>query len=119
GIDVVREQVRAHLPAGADSFDVTPEGLGVRYQPGAPSVVYDLRDGARGARPPLDLRRLVFSRHRLTWEGGGERGREDQGGGGDPGLPGLGEDLVRLPASVQGPAARPEPAADGLTGVAV
>ncbi|HEX8911849.1 MAG TPA: hypothetical protein VF796_05785, partial [Humisphaera sp.] len=64
GIDLVREQLSAALPAAGATWDVTPEGLVVRAAPDAEPVVYDLRPAADAA-PDAD--RIVFARAPITW----------------------------------------------------
>ena len=80
GADIVREQVLAALPNGAE-FDVGPSGLLVWYGPreSVPPVLYNLSDPADELRPltptgrrpapgpAVEARRLVFGRLDLTW----------------------------------------------------
>jgi len=78
-VDVVREEVRAALPADAAHFDVGPAGLLVWYgvRDGEP-MVYDLGDPGVRLRPLtarrraaggpfLEADRVVFGRRPLTW----------------------------------------------------
>ena len=95
GIDLVREQVQANLPAGAARYDLLPRGIVLRpeSQPAA-AVLYDLRDlnGQLTPRtldgspapswPPLDTHRLVFGLIPLYWEQWVECWQKDQNGQG-------------------------------------
>jgi hypothetical protein len=80
GVHLVREQVRAALPATVIRFDIVPAGLLVWFGPdGTPPVLYDLAhrvDDLRprtpdnrgpAAGPALDADKLVFGRVRLSW----------------------------------------------------
>jgi hypothetical protein len=78
GVELVREQVRAGLPATAERFDVVPSGLLVTF-PGGP-LLYDLRhrpgdlrprtpDGLKPAAGPiLDPAAVHFAGTKLTWD---------------------------------------------------
>ena len=81
GVDLVKEHVRATLPATANHFDVVPGGLEVWYGPReAPPMVYDFVRGTGDVRPrsrdrlspavgpTLSADALLFSRVRLTWQ---------------------------------------------------
>jgi hypothetical protein len=81
GVDVVREQVRANVPAGVADFDVAGRDLVLWLHPRqAPAVLYDLDtpkgllpprtpEGApAGGWPPLDPGRVLYSRAPLTWQ---------------------------------------------------
>jgi hypothetical protein len=131
GIDLVREQLQANLPPLA-AFDLNADGLVVWPSPGGAPVAYDLRDrpgaapaeagaGADGVaadRLIVDLNKAVFARVPLTWQQWVESWQKDQAGEGHPGLPGLGEQLVRLQpgAADKGD---PRPSEAGVGGVAV
>jgi hypothetical protein len=80
GVDLVREQVRAELPADAQHFDIGPSGLLVWYgSRESRPLLYDLTDPVDELRPrnPADRKvtrgptlsatRVVFSRRQLTW----------------------------------------------------
>jgi hypothetical protein len=98
GVQLVREQLRPNLPAGAD-YDLAPEGLVLwpERRPGR-SLTYDLREGGRqveprepdGLRAPggpvLDADRLVFARVPLLWRRWVESWEQDQAGAGHPRL---------------------------------
>jgi hypothetical protein len=98
GVQLVREQLRANLPAAAD-YDLVPEGLVVwpERRPGR-ALTYDLREGGRrveprepdGLRAPdgpvLDADRLVFARVPLLWRRWVEGWEKDQAGAGHPRL---------------------------------
>jgi hypothetical protein len=66
----------------------------------------------------VDLNKAVFARVPLTWQQWVESWQKDQAGEGHPGLPGLGEQLVRLQpgAADKGD---PRPSEAGVGGVAV
>jgi hypothetical protein len=80
GIDLVREQVRANVPAAAD-FDVSGHDLVLWTQPGQePAALYDL-DTPKGplvpktpagqpaaSWPALDPARVEYGRVALTWQ---------------------------------------------------
>jgi hypothetical protein len=81
GVDLVREQVRASVPAGAADFDVAGRDLVLWCTPRqVPAVLYDLDtpkgplpprtpEGApAGGWPPLDPARVLYSRAPLTWQ---------------------------------------------------
>jgi hypothetical protein len=104
GIDVVREQVRAHLPANVGSFDVADGELIVWQSDESRPVVYRLGEGPsephtpegalRTDWPVLAPQQLIFARTPLAYELWVQTWLKDQGGQGHPGLPGLGEDLL-------------------------
>ncbi len=81
GVDVVREQVRANVPAAAADFDVAGRDLVLWLQSRqAPAVLYDLdtpqgplpprtpAGAPAGGWPPLDPARVLYSRAPLTWQ---------------------------------------------------
>ncbi len=81
GVDLVREQVRANVPAGAADFGVSGRDLVLWPQPRqAPAVLYDLdtpqgllpprtpEGMPAGGWPPLDPARVLYSRAPLTWQ---------------------------------------------------
>jgi hypothetical protein len=107
GIQLVREQIRANLPAQVVNFEIVPAGLQVWVAGEAKPATYDLTDptkplvpagGPAGALPALDARRVMFSQVPVSWEEWVASWVKDQARQGHPGLPGLGEQLVRLPA---------------------
>jgi hypothetical protein len=82
-VDLVREQVRAALPAGHTRFELEPDRLvlvppdsGGRWlwydlTPGGRRLRPEDADGSRAPGPELDARRLIFRRVELTlaeWE---------------------------------------------------
>ena len=76
GVDLVREQVRARLPASVACYDITPQGLvlWLDHRNGQ-ALTCDLR-GANGEphgaapadRLALDCRQVVFAQTPLTWD---------------------------------------------------
>jgi hypothetical protein len=81
GIDIIREQVRANLPPGAEEFDIARNDLVLCLHPGGPPAVeYDLKTprGPLLPRPPvglpqsswpsLDPSRILYNRLPLTWQ---------------------------------------------------
>jgi hypothetical protein len=80
GVEVVREQVRAELPAEAIHFEIGLDGLLVWYgSRDSEPLLYDLGDPVKDLRPrspghrqpthgpTLDAGRLIFERINLTW----------------------------------------------------
>jgi hypothetical protein len=112
GIDLVLEQLHANLPPRVASYDLTPAGLVLHPVGGAPPVTIDLHDGEAeaaegGATLDVALRRLIFARTPLRWAEWVECWQKDRDGEGNPGLPGLGLDLVqRAPGAPVAPPAR-------------
>jgi hypothetical protein len=87
GVEVVREQVQANLPAPAGGWDVTPEGLSLHLGRQGPDVTYDLHDPA--APPPpdapaVDPRRLVFAWSPVGWQEWLRSWETDRNGQGKP-----------------------------------
>jgi hypothetical protein len=80
-VDVVREQVRANIPAAARAFDFTDHDLVLWVLPGQePAALYDL-DTPKGPLQPrtpegmaatgwpaLEPTRVLFARAPLTWQ---------------------------------------------------
>jgi hypothetical protein len=97
GVDLVREQLTAALPAGAE-YDVTAEGLVVR----PPGAEYDLADPAAPPQPPAPglpprSAELLFRVPRIRWADWVATWEHDRGSNVDPGP------LTRAP--LLGPAA--------------
>jgi hypothetical protein len=93
GVEVVREQLRAELPANAVHFDIGPDGLLVWYDSReAEPLLYDLGDPVNELRPRipgqrqptqgpvLNARALIFDRSTLSWPEWSEawRGNDDK-----------------------------------------
>jgi hypothetical protein len=98
GVELVRDQLQANLPAAA-GCDLTTAGLVVwQDRRGGRSLTYDLREGHRhlqpreadGLRAPegpvLDADRLVFARLPLPWRQWVDAWEKDQAGAGHPRL---------------------------------
>jgi hypothetical protein len=97
GVDLVREQVQAIVTVPLTRAKLTANELLVWPDPDADPVRYPLRESADQTGPDPNIDRLVFARMPITWERWSAAWRQDQDGEGHPGLPGLGELLVRLP----------------------
>ena len=80
GVEVVREQLRAELPADAAHFEIGSDGLLVWYgSRESEPLLYDIGDPANELRPRtaeqrqpthgpvLEARRIIFERTSLTW----------------------------------------------------
>jgi hypothetical protein len=119
GVDLVRELLRANLPAAAVSYDITSAGLALWADPRhGPAVVYDLGspdpkleprapDGAPAPGwPALEAQRLVYGRVPLTWEDWVRGWEEEQHLHVFPGLPSLQLDLAGLGETGNGEAPR-------------
>jgi hypothetical protein len=81
GVELIREQVRAALPAAATSYDITPGGLVLWLdQRHGKSVVYDWKNangllvpragdgGPAPEWPSLEVTRVMFAREPLYWD---------------------------------------------------
>jgi hypothetical protein len=110
-VDLVREQIQGAFP-GMASFQVDGDELLVWTDPHGQPLRYPLRDRAKMADSPHpvtpDPQGLIFARMPILWDSWVECWAKDQDGTGQPGLPGLGDSLLRLP---QRPAP-PAPASD-------
>jgi hypothetical protein len=113
GVDVVREQVRANLPAAAKAFDFTDSYLEVWSLPGRePAALYNLDtpkgpllprtpEGAPAAGwPALEPTRVLYGRAPLTWQRWVARWQADGDG--------------KAPAPLFSPAVQLLPAGDGV-----
>lgn len=98
-VDFVREQVRARVPGDIVTFQLTENLLEVWRAGDAEPLRFALRDelGLESLDAAVD--QLVFGRTPLPWRQWSEAWDKDYRGEGHPGLPGLGELLVRLPAA--------------------
>jgi hypothetical protein len=99
GVDVVREQLRANVPAAAAAFEITDRALDLWVSPQQPpAAVYHL-DALKGPLlpqtplgtpaagwPPLEPARLLYSRVPLTWQRWVARWQADSDGKGPPPL---------------------------------
>ena len=100
-VDLVREQVAAELPSPPVSIQVENDTLLVREEGQAePTRIALSRDFAAILRDKA-AERLIFARAPLTWAQWDAAWQRDAEGEGHPGLPGVGERLVRLPAKEQ------------------
>jgi hypothetical protein len=127
GVEVVREQVRAELPANAVHFDIGPDGLLVWYDSReAEPLLYDLGDPVNelvpripGQRlptqgPVLNARMLIFDRLTLSWPEWTEVWR----GGNARALLANGAWFPRvLPSLKKAPDAVPHPSANGSSAI--
>jgi hypothetical protein len=117
GVDLVREQLRVHLPPQRVSYDIWQTKVAVWLdQRHGNAILYDLQD-LEGTRPPttadgkptvdwpiIEPRRLAFALLPLSWEQLVASWRKDQEGQGHPPLVSRGVDLDLI-----GPALPPPP----------
>lgn len=81
GVELIREQIQANLPAGVRRYEITDHGLVFRLdQPDGAPIVCNLMEDQRQLRPreqgaepqpalpALDVRQFIFARLPLTWE---------------------------------------------------
>jgi hypothetical protein len=126
GVDFVREQLTALLPAGVPGFDLTQEELLVwTSHRNGQAIAYDLGDGqdqlwprrGHGQRvegaPILNARRLFFSRVPLTWQEWVEFWQKDQEEQGHPHL--LSDSVMLLHIEPEQPSPRTEHLPSRLT----
>jgi hypothetical protein len=112
-VDLVREQLQWVLDAPTASLELTPEGLSVRPDLHGEPTFHPLREHRDDPEAPESAQRLLFTRAPILWERWVACWEKDQDGEGQPGLPGLGEFLVRLPGSER-PGAAVAPGHDGV-----
>jgi hypothetical protein len=111
GIDLVMEQLHANLPPSIASYDLTSAGLVLHPVAGGPSLTLDLHEGdgtteegaPDGRTLGVDPQRLIFARTPLLWRHWVECWQKDHDGQGNPGLPGLGLELVQRSAAIHVP----------------
>jgi hypothetical protein len=117
GVDLIREQVRAALPAAAATYDITPAGLVLWLdRRHGSAVIYDLAvlngrleprapDGSPAPGwPVLDSCRVLFSRVPLYWQDWIDNWEQARKGLGYPALPCADLDLgLRNPPALEAP----------------
>jgi hypothetical protein len=112
GLDLVREQLLASLPAVPAAARLTEEGVQVWWDVHGDPVSYPLRRRPNDPEQAELLHRLVFSRTPIEWEQWVACWQSDQEGRGHPGLPGMSERVLPRNLVARAKAAETPPAAD-------